>query len=169
VQIRAAAQLWDGTGSLLFTGSAGIFTVDDGSQCNEDSPIVPLGVSDRNDRCRASILFSWQSRHDVAGSAIDVTKHNQCGTGATVNLPAATVAAQGALPTSLVISHCQSAAADLGSRLCAGSSTVRGQSWSWAAMSCGWWDSTTPAGGIRSKLLLCRARQRCLQAFWHSS
>lgn len=105
MQIRAAAQLWDGTGSLLFTGSAGIFTVDDGSQCNEDSPVAPLGVSERNDRCRASILSCWQYRHDVAGSAIDVTKHNQFGTGATVHLPAATVAAQRALPTSLVIGH----------------------------------------------------------------
>ena len=50
LQIRAAAELWDGTGTLLFTGSAGIFTVDDGSQCNEDSPVAPLGVSERNDR-----------------------------------------------------------------------------------------------------------------------
>ena len=54
VQIRAAAELWDGTGTLLFTGSAGLFTVDDGSQCNEDSPVAPLGVSERNDRCKVS-------------------------------------------------------------------------------------------------------------------
>ena len=53
VQIRKAAELWDGSGSLLFTGSAGLFTVDDGSQCNEDSPVAPLGVSERNDRCGA--------------------------------------------------------------------------------------------------------------------
>ena len=44
----------DGTGTLLFTGSAGLFTVDDGSQCNEDSPVAPLGVSERNDRCKTS-------------------------------------------------------------------------------------------------------------------
>ena len=32
LQVAAAAALWDGTGSLLFTSSAGLFTVDDGTQ-----------------------------------------------------------------------------------------------------------------------------------------
>jgi len=49
-EVAAAAALWDGTGSLLFTGSAGLFTVDDGTQCNEDSPVAEQGSSDRNDR-----------------------------------------------------------------------------------------------------------------------
>ena len=50
-QIAAAAKLWDGTGSLLFTGSAGIYATDDGSMVNEDSTIVASGISERNDRC----------------------------------------------------------------------------------------------------------------------
>lgn len=56
LQIRAAGELWDGTGTLLFTGSAGLFTVDDGSQCNEESPVAPLGVSERNDRSVAGVI-----------------------------------------------------------------------------------------------------------------
>lgn len=68
VQIRAAAQLWDGTGTLLFTGSAGLFTVDDGSQCNEDSPVAPLGVSERNDRCsQLGPVCCWVNHADVHG------------------------------------------------------------------------------------------------------
>lgn len=50
-QIAAAAKLWDGTGSFLFTSSAGIYAADDGSMVNEDSPVVKLGISERNDRC----------------------------------------------------------------------------------------------------------------------
>ena len=51
LQIAAAARLWDGTGTFLFTSSAGIYAVDDGGQANEDSAVVRTGVSERNDRC----------------------------------------------------------------------------------------------------------------------
>ena len=51
VQIAAAAKLWDGTGTFLFTSSAGIYATDDGSMVNEDSAVVQLGISERNDRC----------------------------------------------------------------------------------------------------------------------
>jgi hypothetical protein len=49
-QIAAATRLWDGSGTFLFTGSAGIYTVDDGGQVNEDSAVVRTGISERNDR-----------------------------------------------------------------------------------------------------------------------
>ena len=49
-QIAAATRLWDGTGTFLFTSSAGIYAVDDGGQVNEDSAVVGTGVSERNDR-----------------------------------------------------------------------------------------------------------------------
>ena len=49
-EVRAALQLWDGTGTFVFTGSAGVYSVDDGSQCNEDSPVTPHGVNERTDR-----------------------------------------------------------------------------------------------------------------------
>ena len=35
----------------MFTSSAGLYTVEDGSHCNEDSPTAKLGSSDRTDRC----------------------------------------------------------------------------------------------------------------------
>lgn len=49
-QIAAAAKLWDGTGSMLFTSSAGIYAEDDGGSVNEDSPISAAGSGDRTDR-----------------------------------------------------------------------------------------------------------------------
>ncbi|KAK9814534.1 hypothetical protein WJX72_007487 [[Myrmecia] bisecta] len=49
-EVKAAIQRWDGTGSFVFTSSGGLYTVDDGTQCNEDSAVVPMGQSDRNDR-----------------------------------------------------------------------------------------------------------------------
>lgn len=47
--IKSALSLWDGTGNFLFTSSASVFNVDDGSHCNEDTPIAPLGKSERLD------------------------------------------------------------------------------------------------------------------------
>ena len=35
----------------MFTSSAGLYTVEDGSHCNEDSPTAKIGSSDRTDRC----------------------------------------------------------------------------------------------------------------------
>ena len=56
MQIAAAAKLWDGTGSFLFTSSAGIYAADDGSMVNEDSQVVQLGISERNDRCLPDLI-----------------------------------------------------------------------------------------------------------------
>lgn len=50
LQVREAAKLWDGTGSLVFTSSAGLFEVDDGSHCNEDCKIADRGSSERTDK-----------------------------------------------------------------------------------------------------------------------
>lgn len=50
LQVAQAASLWDGTGGLLFTSSVGLYTVDDGSHCNEDSPTAQLGASERTDK-----------------------------------------------------------------------------------------------------------------------
>lgn len=49
-QVKAALQLWDGNGSFLFTSSAGLYTIEDGSSCSEDSPVHQLGNSERTDR-----------------------------------------------------------------------------------------------------------------------
>lgn len=65
-EIAKAATYWDGTGTFLFSGSAGIFAVDDGSQCNEDSPVAPLGRSDRNDR----LLLGEQAVMDSGGCVV---------------------------------------------------------------------------------------------------
>ena len=48
--VKAALQLWDGAGAFVFTSSAGVYAVDDGSPSDEDSPVVPLGASERTDR-----------------------------------------------------------------------------------------------------------------------
>ena len=50
MQVAEAAKLWDGTGALVFTSSAGLYEVDDGSHCNEDCKIADRGSSDRTDR-----------------------------------------------------------------------------------------------------------------------
>ncbi len=49
-QVAEAAKLWDGTGALVFTSSAGLYEVDDGSHCNEDCKIADRGSNDRTDR-----------------------------------------------------------------------------------------------------------------------
>ena len=61
VQVAKAVDLWDGSGGFVFTSSAGLYTVEDGSHCNEDSPTAKIGSSDRTDRC--AIL---QLRHIVS-------------------------------------------------------------------------------------------------------
>lgn len=77
-EIAAAAKLWDGTGTFLFSGSAGIFTADDGSQCNEDSPVAPLGQSDRNDR----LLLGEQAATDAGGCVVRLVGLYHSGRGA---------------------------------------------------------------------------------------
>eukprot|EP00891_Asterochloris_glomerata_P002053 jgi/Astpho2/2053/Aster-00549 len=49
-EVAKAVDLWDGSGGFVFTSSAGLYTVEDGSHCNEDSPTAKIGSSDRTDR-----------------------------------------------------------------------------------------------------------------------
>lgn len=49
-QVAEAAELWDGTGALVFSSSAGLYEVDDGSHCNEDCKIADRGKSERTDK-----------------------------------------------------------------------------------------------------------------------
>lgn len=55
LQVQRACKLWTGNGSLVFTSSAAVYTVEDGSACSEDSPTAAIGSSERNDRsaCKA--------------------------------------------------------------------------------------------------------------------
>lgn len=50
VQVKAALQLWSGEGTFLYTGSAGIYATEDGSQVDERSATAQLGKNDRTDR-----------------------------------------------------------------------------------------------------------------------
>ena len=43
-------QLWDGSGCFVYTGSAGIYLAEDGSEVREDSEMSPLGKDERTDR-----------------------------------------------------------------------------------------------------------------------
>ncbi|KAK9902760.1 hypothetical protein WJX75_005123 [Coccomyxa subellipsoidea] len=49
-EVKAALQLWSGEGTFLYTGSAGIYATEDGSQVDERSATVQLGKDDRTDR-----------------------------------------------------------------------------------------------------------------------
>jgi hypothetical protein len=49
MQAAGAAALWDGTGSLIFTSSMGVYAVDSGP-CLEESRLVEVGSSERTDR-----------------------------------------------------------------------------------------------------------------------
>lgn len=55
--ITKALALWDKDtpgACFVYTGSAAVYDVDDGSQCNEDSPIVKKGASERTDKLLAA-------------------------------------------------------------------------------------------------------------------
>ncbi|CAM6099914.1 unnamed protein product [Calypogeia fissa] len=50
-EVRAAAERWNGEGSLLFTSSSALYDVNDNSICNEEGgPLVPRGRGPRTDR-----------------------------------------------------------------------------------------------------------------------
>ncbi|KAL4418741.1 hypothetical protein ABPG77_006414 [Micractinium sp. CCAP 211/92] len=53
-EIKAALALWDGTGAFVFTSSAGVYTVEDGSACDESAPTAKLGDNERTDRLLAA-------------------------------------------------------------------------------------------------------------------
>ncbi|CAN7007448.1 unnamed protein product [Brassica rapa subsp. trilocularis] len=48
-ELRMAASKWNGEGSFLFTSSSAPYDCFDNGECNEDSPVVPLGKSPRTD------------------------------------------------------------------------------------------------------------------------
>ncbi|CAD5320811.1 unnamed protein product [Arabidopsis thaliana] len=48
-EVRNAASNWNGEGSFLFTSSSAPYDCFDNGECNEDSPVVPLGKSPRTD------------------------------------------------------------------------------------------------------------------------
>ena len=49
-QVKAALQLWDGSGCFVYTGSAGIYSAEDGTKVREKSETSPLGKDERTDR-----------------------------------------------------------------------------------------------------------------------
>ena len=56
-EIKKAISLWDKDAPgacFVYTGSAAVYDVDDGSQCNEDSPLVKKGTSERTDKLLAA-------------------------------------------------------------------------------------------------------------------
>ena len=53
LQVKSALHLWDGSGCFVYTGSAGIYSAEDGSEVREESPTSSLGKDERTDRCVA--------------------------------------------------------------------------------------------------------------------
>ncbi|KAL2630328.1 hypothetical protein R1flu_015014 [Riccia fluitans] len=54
-EVRAAAERWNGEGSLLFTSSTALYAVSDNGVCDEETaPIVPKGAGPRTDRLHAA-------------------------------------------------------------------------------------------------------------------
>ncbi|XP_038720322.1 uncharacterized protein LOC120012854 [Tripterygium wilfordii] len=47
--VRQAALSWNGEGSFLFTSSSAPYDCDNNGQCDEDTPIVPIGRSPKTD------------------------------------------------------------------------------------------------------------------------
>ncbi|XP_028751668.1 uncharacterized protein LOC114711433 [Neltuma alba] len=47
--LRQAALSWNGEGSFLFTSSSAPYDCNDNGECNEDTPVVPIGRSPRTD------------------------------------------------------------------------------------------------------------------------
>lgn len=64
--IKAALNAWDGTGCFLFTSSAAVYDVEDGSACDESAPTVPLGRNERSDR----LLLAEKTVLDAGGCVV---------------------------------------------------------------------------------------------------
>ncbi|XP_051125272.1 uncharacterized protein LOC127247474 [Andrographis paniculata] len=47
--VREATLKWNGEGSFLFTSSSAPYDCNDNGYCNEDTPVVPIGMSPRTD------------------------------------------------------------------------------------------------------------------------
>lgn len=64
--VARALDMWDGTGNFVFTSSAGVYDVKDGSACREDSPTVAMGASPRTD----VLLAAEQSALSAGGNVV---------------------------------------------------------------------------------------------------
>jgi len=64
--LTALRSSWDGTGNFVFTSSAGVYNIDDGSECDETAPIVPLGRDKRTD----ALLTAEQAVLDAGGCVV---------------------------------------------------------------------------------------------------
>ncbi|WZY82056.1 hypothetical protein YC2023_028440 [Brassica napus] len=65
-ELRMAASKWNGEGSFLFTSSSAPYDCFDNGECNEDSPVVPLGKSPRTDvllRAEQVVLEKTRGAH----------------------------------------------------------------------------------------------------------
>lgn len=65
LQVASAAKLWDGTGSALFTSSAGVYAQSSGT-CTEHSPVKAIGDTERTDR----LLGAEQAMLDAGGNVL---------------------------------------------------------------------------------------------------
>eukprot|EP00898_Chlorokybus_atmophyticus_P001899 jgi/Chlat1/270/Chrsp1S03156 len=72
-EVRSAASLFDGQGSLLFTSSSAVYAADDGELCDEVSgKVVEKGASDRVDRllnCEEVVLQAGGTVHTAERGA----------------------------------------------------------------------------------------------------
>ena len=65
-ELRAALARWDGAGAFVFTSSAGVYTVEDGSACGEDAPVARLGDAERTDR----LLLAEEAVREAGGCVV---------------------------------------------------------------------------------------------------
>nr|XP_043627982.1 uncharacterized protein LOC122599520 [Erigeron canadensis] len=65
-EVGAAASLWNGEGSFLFTSSSAPYDRYDNGDCYEDSPVVPVGKSPRTD----ILLKAEKSALDAGGCVV---------------------------------------------------------------------------------------------------
>mmetsp|Transcript_36403 Transcript_36403/g.102832 ORF Transcript_36403/g.102832 Transcript_36403/m.102832 type:complete len:364 (-) Transcript_36403:68-1159(-) len=64
-EVKQALERWNGEGGFVFTSSGSVFAVDEGD-ANEDSPLVPVGLSEKADR----LLLSEQAVLEAGGSVV---------------------------------------------------------------------------------------------------
>lgn len=64
--VCSALEMWDKTGCFVFTSSAGVYSVEDGSLCDETAPVTPPGSNDRTD----TLLRAEQAVLDAGGCVV---------------------------------------------------------------------------------------------------
>jgi hypothetical protein len=64
--VAKALSMWDGTGNFIFTSSAGVYNVNDGSPCDESSPVFELGANPRTD----ALLLAEKACLDAGGCVV---------------------------------------------------------------------------------------------------